>query len=159
MKILGIDVGYDRCGYAIFDLHSPMTPVDYGLIVTEKNVEMRLRLRKLRNSLHENLSVHDVELVVLEKLFYNRKNTVFEKICMAKGVIMEFFADLKVIELEPKKVKKDILGSGDLNKSDIKRILKRIIHVDDMDRLKDDVIDSILLAYYGVRLVQFYGVK
>ncbi|MCX8034908.1 MAG: crossover junction endodeoxyribonuclease RuvC [Candidatus Dojkabacteria bacterium] len=159
MKILGIDIGYDRCGYAVFDLRSPIGPIDYGLIVTEKNVEMRLRLRKLKNALYENLSSHNIELVVLEKLFYNRKNTVFEKICMAKGVIMEFFADIKVIELEPKKVKKDILGSGDLNKSDIKRILKRIIHVDNMDRLKDDVIDAILLGYYGVRLVQFYGIK
>jgi crossover junction endodeoxyribonuclease RuvC len=150
MIVLGLDIGYDRCGFALFDFEKEQL-VYSGVILTDKSLDIQTRLKELRKDLAFIKKKYKPEAISIEKLFFNRKNTVFEKICMSKGVAFELFSDLRIIEVEPNKAKKDILGNGSLKKSEIRPIVEKIMKMD-FKGFIDDEVDAIFLALY---LIQF----
>ena len=92
------------------------------------------------------------DIVCIEKLFFNRKNMVFEKICMSKGVALELFCEERIVEVEPKKAKKEILGSGNVTKQDVKDTLGILMKID-FSKYLDDEVDAIYLALYAGKLL------
>lgn len=153
MISLGLDIGYDRCGFAFIDLETEKL-LDSGVIITDKKLSIQRRLKILRDDLCIIKKKFKPELVCIEKLFFNRKNLVFEKICMSKGVALELFCESKVIEVEPKKAKKEVLGSGNVTKSEVKDTLGMFMKID-FSKYLDDEVDAIYLALYAAKLEQF----
>ncbi|BDQ04710.1 MAG: crossover junction endodeoxyribonuclease RuvC [Candidatus Dojkabacteria bacterium] len=149
MTILGIDVGYDRCGFAVVDVNT-MNVMDSGVILTDRELSFIKRLRVLREDMLYIQNKYFPVGVCIEKLFFYRRNKVFEKICMSKGVVLEIFADTVIYEIEPSKMKKDITGFGKATKEDIKKALSLRLGVNLEDYI-DDELDAISLALYGAQ--------
>ncbi len=145
MIILGLDIGYDRCGVCVYDSENGI--LESCLITTNKKDSIALRLKTLREDLNHLKQKYNPNSVGIERLFFNRKNTVFEKICMSKGIALELFADCNINEIEPKKIKKELIGSGDASKQDVKNILSKLLKVD-LEHYIDDVVDAIAIAVY-----------
>lgn len=144
MIIMGLDIGYDRCGVCIMQDER----IEYScLITTEKKQHISSRLRTLRDDLVSLKQKYNPELVGIERLFFNRKNTTFEKICMSKGVAFEVFAECEITEIEPKRIKKEIIGNGNATKSEIQDILSRQLKIN-FDNYMDDVVDAVLIAQF-----------
>ncbi len=156
MIVLGVDVGYDRCGFAAVDVNT-MNVVDSGIILTDKKQPFVKRLRVLREDMLYIQNKYFPVGVCIEKLFFYRRNKVFEKICMSKGVVLEIFADTVIHEIEPSKMKKGIAGFGNATKEDIKQALSFRLGIN-FDGYIDDELDAISLALYGaqnIRLINF----
>ncbi len=149
MIILGIDIGYDRCGFAVVDADI-MNVIDSGVILTDRELSFVKRLRVLREDMLYIQNKYLPMGVCIEKLFFYRKNKVFEKICMSKGVVLEIFADTVIYEIEPSKMKKDITGFGNATKEDIKKALSLRLGINFEDYI-DDELDAISLALYGAQ--------
>lgn len=145
-NILGIDVGYDRCGYAVIEL-STANIINSGVIKTDALLVFKNRLRKLRHKMIYIKSRFKPKAISMELLFFYRKNKIFEKICMAKGVITEVFADLDIYEIEPAKMKKFTTGYGKAKKKDMRLSLKKMVAIDLKSKC-DDEIDAIALGLY-----------
>ncbi len=144
MVILGLDIGYDRCGVCIID---EGIIVFSGLIITDKTLTTSKRLNILRNDLVDIKNKYKPDKVGIEKLFFNRKNIIFEKVCMSKGVALELFCDCEIHEIEPKRIKKEVIGNGDADKKEVAAVLSKLINTD-LTNYMDDVVDAIAIAFY-----------
>lgn len=149
MITIGLDIGYDRCGFAVVETNGELI-LESGIIVTDKSLPINRRLNVLRNDLEFIKKKYSPVAVCIEKLFFYRKNRVFEKICMSKGVALELFCESLIIEIEPKKAKKEIVGHGDATKNDIKKLLGLLLSIDFTEHM-DDEVDAIYLGLYSAR--------
>lgn len=158
MNILGVDIGYDRCGFAIIDSESNLL-IDSGIILTDKSLPFPERLRILREDMITIKKKYYPEAICIEKLFFYRKNQTFEKICMSKGVALELFSDILIQEVEPLKVKNKITGIGNASKEDMREILSQRLKMN-FEKYVDDEIDAICLGLYmseNIKLEKLYN--
>lgn len=145
MVIMGLDIGYDRCGVCILNEDGS---IEFScLIVTDKKDHIKDRLHTLHEDLLEIKKKYNPNAVAVERLFFNRKNSTFEKICMSKGIAMELFSNCEIEEIEPKRMKKELIGSGDADKEMVKLALSKILSAN-LDSYMDDVTDAIGLALF-----------
>lgn len=154
MVIVGVDIGYDKCGIAVYDIDNKSKPVlkDAILVETSNKLEFKDRLGNLFHDLKIIRKKFKPDIVIVEKLFFYRKNVIFEKICIAKGILYAAFSKDEIIEVEPRKIKKFFTGNGMAKKSDMKYVLEKFIG-NKLLRNNDDVIDAIALALYGVSVI------
>jgi crossover junction endodeoxyribonuclease RuvC len=152
MTFLGIDIGYDRCGVSILEYSSKGNRTDIlfaGSIVTDKKLPFQERLKVLHEDLFFIKNKYLPSYMSIERLFFNRKNSTFEKVCMSKGIAMVLFNDISILEVEPKRVKSTIVGDGNATKKDMKIILEKILKCS-LDNVLDDTVDALCLAMYHV---------
>lgn len=170
MIILGLDIGYGKCGYSLLERTEPSKQkgnsraisnisntgkiLSIGTITTPKTEEISSRLTELSKDLKHIRDKYNPQTIVIEKLYYYRRNTVFEKICMAKGIAYLVFHPIRIIEIEPKIVKKEIIGHGNATKSDIRQALKKIM-THDIKGVSDDALDAYCLSLYGDYLLKY----
>lgn len=156
MTFLGIDIGYDRCGICVIEYSFENNSTDIvfaGSILTDKNLPIAARLKILHEDLLYIKQKYSPDYISIEKLFFNRRNSVFEKICMSKGVALMLFQDSTIVEIEPKSIKKNIIGEGNATKAQIKEVLTRILQVD-LSKVLDDTLDALCIGLYHVELVK-----
>lgn len=154
MTFLGIDIGFDRCGVSIitYDASNKRADVIFaGSILTDKQMSIGQRLGVLYEDLASIKAKYSPEFVSIEKLFFNRKNPTFEKVCMSKGIAMVLFKDCEILEVEPKTVKKVVAGNGGASKEDMRRVLQMILNKK-LDHVYDDTIDAVCLALYHIEV-------
>lgn len=156
MVFLGIDIGYDRCGVAILDhdIKSNTTEIVFaGSILTDKKDSIAIRLKVLYDDLLTVKKKYSPEFMCIEKLFFNRKNSTFEKVCMSKGIAEMLFSEIEILEIEPKVVKSNVIGNGNATKSEIRTILEKILNRS-LAKIYDDTIDAICLAKYQIEVIR-----
>lgn len=145
--ILGIDIGFGKCGYCL--LEKEQTIISAGLIETSAKQDIQSRLIELKKDFEHLNNKFSPTHVVIEKLFFYRKNKEFEKVCMAKGVCLSTFSKSKILEIEPKVLKKLITGSGNSKKKDFRKFYIRKMNIN-LKNISDDTIDALALAEYGL---------
>jgi crossover junction endodeoxyribonuclease RuvC len=156
--ILGLDIGYERCGISVLKNGEIIYEC---LIQTSPKLEIASRLCELRKDLSQIKNDFNPDFVALEKLFFNRKNSTFEKICMAKGVALEVFHESQIHEIPPKSVKMAISGYGGSDKKTLNQYISKIIKKN-VDHLYDDVVDAIALSLYldqEIKMKKMYNVN
>lgn len=130
MKILAIDPGYEKVGYAIFEKES----ADYGnnftfnvsdLIKTSINKPHELRLKEIFEVLDQVIRMYNIDLMVIEQLFIFKNQKTVLKVAQAIGVIELVAAsnNLKIQRLTPLQIKQIITGYG---KADKNAVIKMI---------------------------------
>jgi len=149
MKILSIDPGFEKVGWAIFEVpdhpeldSGPRTRdfkfITSDLIKTSKKLPQEERLRIIFNELNKVIKKYKVEHLVIEKLFFfKNKKTVLE-VSQAVGVI-ELCAALNNIEitrLTPLEIKQIITGYGQADKIAVQKMIK--LELGDEIKFKDD---------------------
>lgn len=152
MNFLGIDIGYDRCGVCVIDFSIDKNSFEIvfaGSIITDKKLSFKERLKILDDDLRFIKNKYNPSYMCIEKLFFNRKNMIFEKICMSKGVALLVFNDIEILEIEPKRVKNVVVGDGNATKSQIKEVLEKLLNKD-LSKVLDDTLDALCLALYNI---------
>lgn len=152
MIILGLDVGYSRCGVCVLDVHNEAIKF-IGTIQTGIEYEFQDRLNELNEDLFEINKKFNPKYVFLEKLFFSRENKEFEKVCISKGVIYSvFMKKSKIVEVYPLTMKKLITGSGNAKKKDLRKIFKMMFE-SELRSISDDALDALGLALTGRKLL------
>ena len=142
MKILSIDPGFEKVGWAVFDKtgtsSTDFTFITSDLIKTSKALLHELRLKIIYETLNEIIKKHKIEQLVIEKLFFfKNKKTVLE-VSQAVGVI-ELSASLMNIpisRLTPLEIKQIITGYGTADKKSVQKMIK--LELGDQVVFKDD---------------------
>ncbi|MDI9411866.1 MAG: crossover junction endodeoxyribonuclease RuvC, partial [Bacteroidia bacterium] len=75
MKLVGIDPGLLRTGYAVIDASRPMAPrlIEAGLIRLPPKSSVASRLVHLHDDLSELMAEHEPSVVSVEEVFVNAK--------------------------------------------------------------------------------------
>lgn len=148
MRILGIDPGYAIMGYGIVDMKgNRFTPCTYGVVTTDKSMDMPDRLVHLYKSLMELIEEYKPETVAIEELFFNKNAKTAIMVGQARGVAMLACANsgLDIYEYTPLQIKQGLIGYGRAEKEQVQFMVKTILNLPELIT-QDDTADALAAA-------------
>ena len=146
IKILGIDPGSIRCGYAIIEKNkNRLSLVDAGIIKIKEKI-LQYQLSELVEGL-DIILTDDIDEIAIEDIFfgYNPKGVL--KLAQFRGAL-----SLRIIqkhgnfsEYTPLQVKKAVTGNGKASKESVAFMVKRILGI--KGEIKPlDITDAMAIA-------------
>ena len=154
MKILGIDPGTIRCGYAIIETTPKLHLVDAGFIKI-KEKELQYQLSELIEGIDIILS-EDIDEVAIEDIFYAYNPKTVLKLAQFRGAL-----SLRVLQLHgnfaeytPLQVKKAVTGNGKAKKEQVAFMVKKILGI--KGEIKPlDITDAIAIAITHYQRIRY----
>lgn len=149
MKILGIDPGYERLGIAITE----KTKGQKDIVVfstcfkTKANLPFSQRLLLLGQEIEKIIKKHKPEILSIETLFLNTNQKTAMHVSEVRGMIL-YLAEknkLEIFEATPPQIKNAITGYGHSGKTEINKMLKMLVNIDE-NKNSDDELDAIAIA-------------
>lgn len=149
MVIFGIDPGTATTGYGVIK-SSKLAPksrielLDYGCIVTSKDLEMPLRLYSIQRGLKKLLGQYKPDCVIVEQLFFGRNSQTAMSVGQARGVVLSTIASyrLPIYEYQGLHVKSILTGSGKADKKDIQKAVMRYLGKRKLKKPSNGYIDD-----------------
>lgn len=158
MRILGLDPGLATTGYGLIEQHgSRSTAIDYGCVVTSKDLSTSRRLADLYQSMQQLLQQSKPDAVSIEKLFFNTNITTGVIVSQARGVILLAIhqAGLPVAEYTPLQVKMSICGYGMAKKPQVQLMTQTLLNLTAKPQ-PDDAADALAIALCHSSLQQLH---
>ena len=152
MKILGIDPGIGRCGFAVLEQTSKnIRMLQAGCIVTNAGVEESKRLLEIRQDLSDIIDKWQPDLVAVESLFFISNQKTAISVAQARGVILSTAAEnkLKVIDITPLQVKMSVTGYGKADKKQVQSMIVKLLNLKKIPK-PDDAADACAIAWAGI---------
>ncbi len=147
-KVLGIDPGLDRTGWAIIE-NSPagFSLTAAGLIHTEKDLPFQERLKQTYDNVQEVITKFKPQVAALEVMFFLKRAMTMSHTIQTRGVIMLALAqnNLPVYEYPAKRVKLTISGNGAADKKQMQRMVQLTLKLKEILK-PDDVADAAAIA-------------
>ncbi len=150
MYIIGIDPGYDRCGFAVLrfsqENQSPIIELT-GVLTTQKTQTFQNRLYEIGTDIEKLFQRFPPTCVVLEDLFWGKNHKTALLVSQIRGVITYQALQHGAIVKEPKpvEVKNMFTGNGKATKQEMKKMVELVFQINAQDIL-DDTIDAIAMA-------------
>jgi crossover junction endodeoxyribonuclease RuvC len=148
MKVLGIDPGTGRVGWAIVNHEKGEdTLVECGCFETKAKSELPERLEKIFLFLQELIKIHKPDAFAVESLFFaTNVKTAFD-VGAARGVILLCGqqAHLPLSQYTPLQVKSSLTGYGAADKKQIQYMVTKILHLSEIPQ-PDDAADAVAIA-------------
>ena len=129
MRVLGVDPGLGRCGWAVLEGRGGRArAVGYGTVHTEGE-EVAPRLAELATKLRQVLAAHRPEALAIERLFFNANVRTAMTVGQASGVVLLLAAEhgLQVTAYTPPQVKQAVTGSGSAPKEQVGYMVKALL--------------------------------
>lgn len=146
MRVLGIDPGLGRTGYAVVD-GSPgrLTLIAADRIDTVPQTEEAMRLVSLFEMVAGIVAGHAPDVVAVEQLFFSTNRRTAMRVSEARGVIVCAVAraGVPVAEYTPTQVKQAVCGYGGADKRQVARMTQSLLA---LDTNRDDVSDACAVA-------------
>ena len=146
MKILGIDPGTTRIGYGLIERGRELKLLEYGVIEVRSKTEPN-KLLELAKKLSGLIDALKPELAGVEKLYFAKNKKTALAVAQARGVILYLLLKKNILiqELRPGDVKIAVTGYGLAGKTAVKRMVKKILKIDDLEGY-DDASDALAIA-------------
>ncbi len=151
MRVMGIDPGLERLGYAVIEIdHGVYRVYGYGLVSTNREDPLPFRLKVIYEDVKQLIEKYAPEKILMEQLVFARNVTTAMAVSEVRGVVMLLAAQLSlpVEEMAPSQLKRAVCGSGRATKSQIQRSVQRFLGLAELPE-PDDVADALALAMIG----------
>jgi crossover junction endodeoxyribonuclease RuvC len=156
-----VDPGLARLGYGLVrQSGSSFQALAFGCVETEPGMVFTRRLLRLYETLGERLEAFRLagcspDFMCVERLFFGRNITTAEFVWQARGVVLLLAAQwgLDVLEPKPSQVKMAVCGTGSADKTQVQRMVQRLLSLDNIPR-PDDAADALAVAFTGLA---YYG--
>ena len=128
MRVLGVDPGLGRCGWAVLEGRGGrVAAVGYGTVHTAGE-QVAPRLAALAAELRQVLAVHRPQALAIERLFFNANVRTAMTVGQASGVVLLLAAEhgLQVSAYTPPQVKQAVTGSGSAPKEQVGYMVKAL---------------------------------
>ncbi len=149
MKVLGIDPGIATTGWGLVEKISPQTSrlLRYGAILTPAKDAMVPRLQKISAELRALICVERPDVAAIEELFFAKNSATAASVGHARGVLLLTLAEtgIPIHEYNPRQVKMSLTGFGAADKSQMQRMVQRLLGLKDIPR-PDDAADAVAIA-------------
>jgi len=132
LKILGIDPGLRKTGWGIVVWkNNSFSYLDDGFFIQDDGLELGQKLVRIFDCLSLLIKKSKPDLIGIEQTFVGSGNVSSLKLGMARGICILTAAKLgiKILEIQPKLVKKNITGSGAASKDQVNQMVKTILNV------------------------------
>ena len=146
MRVLGIDPGLGRTGFAAVDgAPGHLTLIAADRIDTVPQTDEAARLVSLFDLIGDVITTYEPEVVAVEQLFFSTYRRTAMRVGEARGVILCAVgrARLRVVEYTPTQVKHAVCGYGGAGKQQVARMVQALLA---LDSSRDDVADACAVA-------------
>lgn len=127
-RVLGIDPGLTRCGYAVIDAESPGSAraVSLGVLRTSPTDPIPRRLALLQSDVADLLREFNPAMVAVEQLFFQVNVRTAMSVGQASGVVLALAAahGCEVFQYTPNQVKQTIAGWGGADKTQVQKMVQ-----------------------------------
>jgi crossover junction endodeoxyribonuclease RuvC len=147
MRVVGIDPGLGRCGYAVLEqAGGRVAALDYGTIATG-GAEVAPRLAALAASLRAVLAATRPDCLAIERVFFNANVRTAMTVGQASGVALLLAAEhgLPVAAYTPPQVKRAVTGTGDAPKEQVGYMVKALLGLE-VTPAPADTADALAVA-------------
>ena len=149
MRILGIDPGVATTGWAIIDFNEDGNPipVDYGAILTAKELTISQRLTEIYSDLNELIKKFNPEYAGVETLLFCNNAKTAIAVGEARGVVLLTLEqnNIPLTEFTPLQVKDAITGYGKADKKQVQQNVKVLCGLEEIPK-PDDAADAMAIA-------------
>jgi crossover junction endodeoxyribonuclease RuvC len=153
MRVLGIDPGLGRCGWAVVERSGRHTvALGYGTVATRGD-EVAPRLAELAGKLREVVATHRPDSVAIERLFVNANVRTAMTVGQASGVALLIAADhgLAVSAYTPSQVKRAVTGIGNAPKAQVGYMVRALLGLEAVPT-PADTADALAVALCHLQL-------
>lgn len=148
-RILGLDPGLSRVGYAILDLdtNGKKTLKDLGIFTTSAGKPLQERLLELYEDLSSLIQSWNPRYCSLEKLFFTKNITNGIQVAEARGVLELALVQAGIFckEFTPSEMKAALTGDGRADKLAIQKMVMLELQLKTRPT-PDDAADALSLA-------------
>ncbi len=148
MRILGIDPGIARVGWAVIETHTPEPiTLSFGCITTEKEKKPEKRLSQIHTAVALLCKKFHPDCMSVEDLFFATNAKTAIGVGQSRGVILLAAAEahVPVVSYTPLAVKRAITGDGKADKKQVASMVIRILKLKKAPAL-DDTADALAIA-------------
>lgn len=153
MKVLGIDPGSIRCGFALLEDLGGRVPLlrEAGTWNLGANHPVPHRLGVLLERVEETLRDHSPTCLVIEESFVHKNVHSALVLGQARGVVLGMCAraGMEIVELSPAEAKKSVAGSGRATKEAVAEMCRRQLALETLP-VGPDASDALALALAGL---------
>lgn len=144
MKVIAIDPGYDRVGFAVLD-KNPKEKVIYSeCYITDKNNDFAERIFRVGQRLEEIILKHQPDFCAIEQLFFSKNTKTALQVSEARGMMVYIAKKhgLGVYEYTPNQIKLAVTGYGAATKNEVFTMVNRLVDIPKNSQ-QDDEVDAI----------------
>ena len=148
MIILGIDPGIAIVGWGVIEYErGQVRAIDYGSILTDKDLSVEERLRLIHEQLEAIINRHKPSCMAIEELFWNTNQKTGIVVAEARGVIicLAHRMGLDIFEYTPLQAKQAITGYGRADKKQVQQMVMYFLGLDKVPQ-PDDAADGLAAA-------------
>ena len=148
MKVLSIDPGYGRIGFAVLEKGGGQTAVLFSeCFETGKETAFEERLAQIGDRARDIIQEHQPTCAAIERLFFSKNKKTALQTAEVRGVCIYTAKDhgLTVVEYTPNQIKNAITGNSNAAKRDVIRMVPQLIALDTRKR-HDDEYDAIAIG-------------
>lgn len=147
MRVLGIDPGTDRVGFAVLDFEKQKFTYIASGILPIQGSEHAEKLLQIEKGVFKIIKKYKPTGGGVEKLFFSKNQKTALAVAEARGVILKALVEKKiqVVEINPNEIKMFLTGYGNADKRAVANMAQKFIgksvHAD-----FDDETDAIAIA-------------
>ncbi len=148
MKILGIDPGFGRLGYALIEADKKNCRViDCSCVETSPKLKYEKRLLIIAEKIKKIIAEEKPEVVAFEKIFFAKNQKTALQIAEVRGILIYLAAaaEIPYCEYTPLEIKMALTGYGKATKEQVQKMLKILLKLESLPKL-DDATDALATA-------------
>lgn len=148
MRILGIDPGFGRLGWAVIDFDkNKLKLVQLGCFETKAGEEPSLRLLKGFEEIERIVEKFSPDMAAIENLFFFKNAKTVIGVAESRGSVLVALSRRKVPckSFTPLQVKSAVTGHGRADKIQVQNMVRRLLNLN-KDKLQDDAADACAVA-------------
>ncbi len=157
IRILGIDPGLAKLGYAVVD-DGPagIIPVEFGLIRTKPGPSLAVRLNDIAEKINEIIGEFNPDVMAVETVFFAKNAKTAMTIGRVTGAVMAIagMRGVTVVEYSPLDIKRSVVGTGRADKKQMQEMVRTLYRLAEIPR-PPDVADALAICLTHMS----YGLK
>lgn len=130
-RILGVDPGLTRCGFAVVEMNRDRTgeSVHVDVTGTRSDQDLAERILAIQRAAEHLLDVHAPDMLAIERVFAQNNAPTVIGTAQASGVVIAAAAarGIPVAWHTPSEVKAAVTGDGSADKAGVARMVQRIL--------------------------------
>jgi len=148
-RVLGVDPGLTRCGFAVVDSRgsSRVVAVSLGVITTPRTDPLPQRLASLRTEFTSLIAEFAPDVVAVEQVFFQVNVRTAMSVGQASGLALAeaALAGCEVVQYTPNQVKDTVAGWGGADKTQVQKMVQARLGLSALPR-PADAADAAALA-------------
>ena len=161
-RVLGIDPGLTRCGFAVVDGRGGRSAVaiSLGVITTPKTDPLPARLAALRSEFTDLIAEYRPQVVAVEQVFFQVNVRTAMSVGQASGLALAeaWLAGCEVVQYTPNQVKDAVAGWGGADKLQVQKMVQARLHLSALPQ-PADAADAAALALCHLAMSPTLGAR